>query len=195
MIIGSIIHEYTLDDHVNINKPVVDYLYDLKKHDSKTDKISNIGGWQKNHLEKLPELSTVSSAIFKQFEQFIIKELLPVTELKVYLGNMFCNINPPGSYHLPHIHDAHFTGVNYLQTPEECGRLVVQNPQQDPTTAEMTKYFAGIRLENKIQPIAGTGYFFPSHLVHYVEENLSQEDRISLSYNIRVFPKNDMQNS
>lgn len=189
MIIGSIIHEYTLDDHVNLNKPVVDFLYDLKELKDETDMISNVKGWQKNHIEKMPQLSYLSSAIFKQFEQFVIEHLHPVQELQIYLGNMFCNINPPGSYHLPHIHDGHFTGVYYLQSSEDCGRLVIQNPQQDPTTAELTKYFAGIRLEQKIKPKEGTGYFFPSHLVHYVEENKSDSDRISISYNIRVFPK------
>jgi uncharacterized protein (TIGR02466 family) len=192
MIIGSIIHEYTLDDHVNINKSVVDYLYDLKKLDSKTDKISNIGGWQKNHLEQVPELATLSSAIFKQFEKFLVEELGPNVELSVFLGNLFCNINPPGSYHLGHIHDGHFTGVYYLNTPENCGNLVIQNPQQDPVSAEMSRYFQNINLDTNIVPVSGTGYFFPSHLVHSVDENVSNEDRISLSYNIRVFPKNDM---
>ena len=70
-----------------------------------------------------------------------------------------------------------------------CGMLGILNPHQCPNTARMTSMFAGVKLEQKIVPTVGTGYFFPTHLVHYVEENLSQSDRISLSYNINVEPK------
>ena len=115
--------------------------------------------------------------------------MLPLVETRFYLGNLFCNINPPGAVHVPHVHQGDFTGVYYLQAPKDCGMLGILNPHQCPNTARMTSMFAGVKLEQKIVPTVGTGYFFPTHLVHYVEENLSQSDRISLSYNINVEPK------
>lgn len=189
MILGDYIYEFTLDDHEQINNNIIKYLYDLKKLKPDADKLSNRGGWQKNHLEKEPQMSTLSRAIFDKFHQFVVEDLEPVQELSIYLGNMFANINPPGAYHLPHVHDCHWTGVYYVLAPEKCGNLCIQKPHQGPSQAEQTKFFANVRLEHKITPEPGRGYFFPSHLVHYVEENLSTTDRISIAYNIRVCQK------
>lgn len=198
MILGDIIHEFQIENHLAVNTPVILYLYELQKLKPMSDGISNRGGWQKNHLENHPELSQLSKLIFAEFQQFVIDELGPVEELSIYLGNMFCNINPPKSYHLPHIHDCHWTGVYYLQAPPDSGDLCIMKPHQGPSQAEMTKYFANVRLEEKIKPKAGYGYFFPSHLAHYVEENGNpKEYRISLSFNIRVTQKetDDMQSN
>ena len=189
MILGDYIHEFTLDNHEQINSSVIKYLYDLKELRPDGETISNRGGWQKNHIEKEPQMSVLSKAIFDEFHDFVITKLDPVIELSIYLGNMFANINPPGAYHLPHVHDCHWTGVYYLSTPENCGKLCVQKPHQGPSQAEQSKFFKNVRLEHRISPEAGTGYFFPSHLVHYVEENLSDSDRISIAYNIRVCEK------
>ncbi|MAH09413.1 MAG: hypothetical protein CL961_07070 [Euryarchaeota archaeon] len=195
MILGDFVHEYKFDNYEQLNEPVIEYLYKLRDSEEKSDRLSNRGGWQKNHLEKYPELSELSSAIFKEFHNFVVTHLDPVQKLSIYLGNMFANVNPPGAYHLPHVHDCHWTGVYYLQGDEDSGSLCIQKPHQGPSQAEQTKFFANIRLEHKFDPVPGTGYFFPSHLVHYVEENLSTRDRISVAYNIKITEQNDMQNS
>ena len=188
MILGSIIHEYKLDCD-DINKQVIDFLYEVKEHVPKTDRVSNRNGWQYNHLEKFPQLKPLTDLLAVEFERFICDEMMPLVETRFYLGNLFCNINPPCAIHVPHVHQGDFTGVYYLQTPEDCGTLGILNPHQCPTSARMASMYAAVKLEHKIFPAAGTGYFFPTHLVHYVEENLSQSDRISLSYNINVEPK------
>ena len=188
MILGDFIHEYTLDNHEQLNKAAIEFFYALKEMNWKgpSDQISNRKGWQKNNVESLPQMTALSKAIFTEFEKFVVAELAPVKELSIYLGNMFVNINPPGAYHLPHIHDGHWTGVYYLSAPKDCGDLSIMKPHQCATQAEQTKWFANVRLEEDITPKAGTGYFFPTHLVHYVHENLSDEDRISVAYNIRI---------
>jgi len=188
MILGSIIHEYKLDC-LDVNERVIDFLYQYKKAQSTSDVRSNRNGWQKNHLENFPQLKPLTDLLAVEFERFICDQMLPLVETRFYLGNLFCNINPPGAVHVPHVHQGDFTGVYYLQAPEDCGTLSILNPHQCSNTARMTSMFAGVKLEQKIIPTAGTGYFFPTHLVHYVEENLSQSDRISLSYNINVEPK------
>jgi hypothetical protein len=105
MILGDYIHEYKLDNHEQINNQIIKYLYDLKKLKPDGEKLSNRGGWQKNHLEKEPQMSALSKAIFDEFHKFVVEDLDPVRKLSIYLGNMFANINPPGAYHLPHVHD------------------------------------------------------------------------------------------
>ena len=189
MILGDFIHEYKIENYNEINLPVIMYLYELRKQQPANDMVSNRNGWQKNHLETFPQLKPLTDLLAVEFERFICDEMLPLVETRFYLGNLFCNINPPGAVHVPHVHQGDFTGVYYLQAPKDCGMLGILNPHQCPNTARMTSMFAGVKLEQKIVPTVGTGYFFPTHLVHYVEENLSQSDRISLSYNINVEPK------
>lgn len=189
MILGSIIHEYVIDECDQLNNQIADFLYQLRKLKPESDVRSNRNGWQKNNIEVMPQMQSLLYLISQQFEKFIIDEMRPLMETKYFLGNMFCNINPPGSHNLPHVHEGDFTGVYYVKTPDDCGNLSIMNPHQCATTARLTTYFDAVRMEEKIRPIAGRGYFFPTHLVHYVEENKSGGDRISISYNINVQKK------
>lgn len=189
MIIGSIIGEYTVEDCEKTNTIVENFLYSLKNLQPETDRHSNRKGWQKNNLQDLPQLQHLIALIGKKFEQFILNELIPMTPCEFYLGNMFCNINPPGAYHLPHVHEGDFTGVYYVKAPKNSGCLSLIHPQQCANTAKLSSIFKNIKLEEKIEPEAGKGYFFPTYLNHYVEENLSDDDRISISYNINVVKK------
>lgn len=186
MILGSIIHEYVIDQSDELNNQITNFLYELRKLKPESDVRSNRNGWQKNNIQVMPQMQLLSNLISKEFEKFIIDEMKPLVETKYFLGNMFCNINPPGSHNLPHVHEGDFTGVYYVKTSDNCGNLSIMNPHQCATTARLTTYFDSIKMEEKIMPIAGRGYFFPTHLVHYVEENKSNEDRISISYNIAV---------
>jgi uncharacterized protein (TIGR02466 family) len=178
MILGTIVGEYELNNFDN--KQVENFLYSLKETQSNSDVHSNRKGWQKNELQNMPQLKNLIDAIGEQFYNFIQHELNPISPCKFYLGNMFCNINPTGAYHLPHIHEGDFTGVYYVKAPKNCGNLCLINPHQCQSTAKMTSLFANVKLEEKIEPIEGCGYFFPTYINHYVEENLSDEDRISI---------------
>lgn len=184
MILGTIVGKYELNDFNN--KQVENFLYSLKESQTNSDVHSNRKGWQKNELQNMPQLKNLIDAIGEQFHNFIQRELNPISPCKFYLGNMFCNINPTGAYHLPHIHEGDFTGVYYVKAPKNCGNLCLINPHQCQSTAKMTSLFANVKLEEKIEPIEGCGYFFPTYINHYVEENLSDEDRISISYNINI---------
>ena len=93
MILGDFVHEYKLDNYEQLNTPVIEYLYKLKEREAKSDRISNRGGWQKNHIEKYPELSELSSAIFNEFHSFVVDHLDPVQKLSIYLGNMLSLIH------------------------------------------------------------------------------------------------------
>lgn len=184
MILGTIIGKYKLDNFEQINEQVEQFLYSVKELQPNSDVRSNKKGWQKNELQNMPQLQNLIALIGKKFEQFIHDELDPIASSKFYLGNMFCNINPPGAYHLPHVHEGDFTGVYYIKVPKNSGKLCLINPQQCSSSAKLSSIFKNIKLEEKIDPVVGEGYFFPTYINHYVEENLSEHDRISISYNI-----------
>ena len=104
------------------------------------------------------------------------------------LGNMWANINPPGSMNMPHIHpNALFSGVYYVKSNPKSGRLKIMDPRPG---AQMCM---PIRKEGdpgrdmwrdaNIEPIEGRIIMFPAWLWHSVEENISDDIRISVSFN------------
>ena len=49
------------------------------------------------------------------------------------LGNMWANINYPGSYNKQHIHpNSQWSGVYYVKVPKNSGRLFVEDPRPGP---------------------------------------------------------------
>ena len=98
---------------------------------SKEDKgvqKTNVNGWhstsdmqtKQEYQQLCKELYDMQVYIYK--EEFIDRQ--PV------LGNMWANINPAGGYNKPHVHpNSLFSGVYYVKTPPNCGRLICQHPR------------------------------------------------------------------
>ena len=91
-----------------------------------------------------------------------------------------------------HVHGDVFSGVFYLQAPEESGKLVLQNPAINrmwngcALTAQKNQ-FTGESI--RIEPVEGNIILFPSYLPHSVETNNHDEERISISFNLIALPK------
>jgi uncharacterized protein (TIGR02466 family) len=100
-------------------------------------------------------------------------------------------LNQPGSLFNRHDHyGACVSGVLYLKVPEKSGNLKFHNPLEPRRASDV--FFERIRNgENQYnydyieyEPKVGEMIMFESWLQHSVERNESQEDRISVSYNI-----------
>ena len=104
------------------------------------------------------------------------------------MGNMWANINPPGGYNMPHVHpNSHFSGVYYIKTPKDSGKLVCNDPRAGeqlimPTRKKGTPPKELWR-EVHLDPVEGRIIIFPSWLWHCVEPNKSNDIRISVSFN------------
>ena len=101
------------------------------------------------------------------------------------------NINPKHSYNNLHTHsDCDFSAVYYLQVPKNSGSIIFENP--NPVMLNH-KFFQNQFDYNEInsnsyeiEPEEDMLILFPSYLPHRVQQNLSDKDRISLSFNISV---------
>ena len=104
------------------------------------------------------------------------------------LGNMWANINPPGGMNMPHIHsNALFSGVYYVKSQPQSGRLKIYDPRQG-SQLYMPMRKSGdpgrdMWKDANIEPITGRIIMFPAWLWHSVEENKSDDIRISVSFN------------
>lgn len=144
-----------------------------------TVKRSNIGGYQTHdNLHTVP--------VFKEFCDMI--ENIGSNCFEDYYGvggrakltEMWGNINYPNSYNAAHTHGSSISGVFYLQVPKDSGNLVFCNPavRGDGRLFRPNNFFVTPR------PLACI--MFPSWLEHYVEPNLSTNNRMSISFNMSI---------
>ena len=170
------------------------YLFPLIKAWSKKDKSEKHtnagGGWHSptdmnNKKEYNPltnELFTMQHEIFHDYGM----------EPKPGLGNMWANINYPGSYNKQHMHpNSQWSGVYYVKAPKNSGSLFVEDPRPGPNhlLPRRVKGIPRALWHVVIYPaIEGQMVMFPAWLPHGVEMNESKEKeeqgwRVSVSFN------------
>jgi uncharacterized protein (TIGR02466 family) len=153
---------------------------------------SNVAGYQSpNTLQHVAELRPLFEYIchigFKACAD------LDFIDCDIALTSAWLNVND--SRHCinsEHVHGDVFSGVFYLQAPEESGKLSLTNPA-------INRMWNGCKLVGqknqytgesiKIEPEEGTIIIFPSYLPHSVEANNHDEERISISFNLIALPK------
>jgi uncharacterized protein (TIGR02466 family) len=152
---------------------------------------SNTGGWQ-------------SPPQFNEYENKNIAELF---ELKIkpkaasVINHMqyskqfnsltyWYNVNTPYSYNMPHCHPRSIlSGVLYLKVPENSGNIVFLRPDNESQAIGEISNFTDVKTtvythgSYWIKPEEGKLILFPPYLSHYVEQNRSAEDRISMAFN------------
>ena len=147
---------------------------------------TNYKGWHSTtDMANKPEYQQLVKELLKMQEEIFDNEHL---DRSSRLGNMWANINPPGGMNQPHIHpNALFSGVYYIKSPVKSGRLKIYDPRPG------VQFFMPIRKpgnpgkdlwrEANIDPVEGRIIMFPAWLWHAVEENQSNDIRISVSFN------------
>lgn len=186
------VFEYQITDYKQINLELKNYIYKLKNLYPEGIKKSNQGGWHS------PNFDIRNSSSAKNF--FLkIKNKLPII-FEDYMGweckldqveitGMWSVINEKNSFNLRHNHaNSHFSAAYYVKTNQKDGKIKFFDPNEIKTM-----YHPKIKTQNefsssivKIQPEEGKLLLFPSYLHHSVEPNLSEDDRIVVSFNIKI---------
>ena len=148
---------------------------------------TNMNGWHStDNMHTLPQFREITELLFKAQFDIYKQECL---DSEPFLGNMWANINPPGGYNRPHMHpNSLWSGVYYVKTPENCGHLKVEDPKSValmsmPRRKEGSELPSYLWREVHYKPIAGRLIMFPSWLNHCVDPNMSNDIRISISFN------------
>lgn len=177
-------------------KPLIPFLYEIREEDPESDVRSNFGGWQKNGIQDCDELFEFKQNLIDRIDQYVHwlheQYYVPVVERQdpkwaISIDNVFVNINPKGSYHVMHSHTGcNYSGVFYLQSDTgTSGGLHIQHPFKSPWMGEMQGRTTK-DLYTVIEPEPGTGIIFPAYLLHHVGPNMSEDDRIAISFNFTV---------
>tara|TARA_Y100001937_G_C6947804_1_gene253240 strand:- start:36 stop:617 length:582 start_codon:yes stop_codon:yes gene_type:complete len=149
-------------------------------------KKTNRNGWHSTtEMHKIPVFKPLIDELFIMMEDIWQEEWL---DKEPILGNMWANINPPGGYNRPHVHpNSHFSGVYYIKAPQNSGQIVFNEPRLGAHMVMPSRKKGRppkhLWREVQLDPIEGRILIFPSWLWHNVEPNLSNDIRISVSFN------------
>ena len=182
------IHIFDVNGFEKIQNDLIDYAYDLKNKEPKGVLFSNCGGWQSSCF-----LVNNENDILQSFLMNCLGEFPPIKKSVDLIVSAWLNINPPNSFNSMHSHpDCNLAGVLWIKTPKDCGNIVFQSPFDFQIYKEVESYTEEFKSQNKyfhkynFIPIEGRIMVFPSHLEHQVKPNESKEDRISVSFNVRL---------
>ena len=175
----------------NFCKEMSGWAYEWRRQSPVSNKASNKDGWQKDCLG-ISQFDPVVDMLLNQFAEYMkVYELKESIYAKV--TKLFLNINPAGASNYMHHHmNADWSGAFFLQSdphPGTSGDLHILNPNRNSFLT--TNYNTDYKYHSiPFSPVVNRGLFFASHLVHYVDLNRSNTDRISIAYHIDASPYN-----
>lgn len=102
----------------------------------------------------------------------------------ISLGRAWVQNQNPGGTNTPHSHARSIlVGVYYLQANEDCGDLLLQNPNAGTIWSGAIENNTDCRAYIRIKPQQGMIVIFPGYVIHSVEPNRSNTQRISIATN------------
>ncbi len=175
------------------NELIYKYIKGLNESDNKGIVKSNVKGWHSKDFNLNDEEP-------KKFVQLIspnIKSVLTdmdwdinIQETKI--SNMWAIINRGGAANSRHHHgNCAISAAYYVRAPKNCGDIVFYDPRPAPVFSHpycnKPNYLNA--MVNSVTPVEGGLVLFPSYLDHSVNENLSNEERIVISFNLSLILK------
>ena len=190
----SPIFRYHIENYKQINKDIIDLSYSLKSSDPKGMVRSNHGGWHSDtnfyqNEEVYPLRLILEQVIENVLNESKIDPEIP-TPPYAYVPDMWCNINGNGDINNVHSHPGcHYSGCYYVKIPEmkdniDSGSLVFVDPRVHQNFLKGNDMYC--MSTYRITPEEGDILIFRSDMLHYVLPNKSDEDRISIAFNITL---------
>ena len=167
------------------NDAIKEYCYHLKDNTEGVT-ISNRGGWHsKEIIQPLPDALT---ELFTNFEGFVNDYCAQITGLdNLVLGNFWVNINQKYDYNRSHDHqNSILSGVYYVDCEgDDVGNFVAERDDSAEFFLGTYKNVSGFTGTSfSITPLTGFAFLMPSWVLHSVEQNLTDRDRISIAFNL-----------
>ena len=182
------IHQFDVNGFSEIQDELIDFVYKMREKDPVGHTISNRRGWQSSCFSIDTE-----DDVLKLFLTNCLAVFPPIKKSVKLFVSAWVNINPPEAFNMKHNHPtSDLSGVLWIKSQKDCGNIIFDSPRSFATHQEIECYNEDFKENNNyfhsfsFNPIAGRLIVFPSHLEHHVDFNESEEDRISVSFNIRL---------
>ena len=179
-----------LDNYKNMNEEMYNFIKSEQKEDEIGITKSNIKGWHSKDFD-LNDKKTQNfiSFILPAIEQVMSDMNWEKQKQTSKINNMWAIINTGGSTNLRHQHgNSTISGAYYVRAPINSGDIVFYDPRPAPVYSHPNVVNPNSlnTQVNRISPKEGALILFPSYLDHSVNENHSNDERIVISFNIRI---------
>ena len=178
------------ENYKTMNEEMYQFIKNEQSNDQNGINKSNLKGWHSKDFE----LNNDKPQKFIKFISNSIEQVM--TDMKweknkqsVKINNMWAIINTGGSANLRHQHgNSTISGAYYVRAPKDSGDIVFYDPRPAPIYSHPNVEISNLlnAQVNSITPKEGGLVLFPSYLDHSVNENLSNEERIVISFNIKI---------
>ena len=179
-----------LDNYQSINEQMYKFIKITQSKDYEGISKSNIKGWHsKDFNMQENEPKNFIKFILPAIEQVITDMNWEKQKQSININNMWAIINTGGSANLRHQHgNSTISGAYYVKAPKNCGEIVFYDPRPAPVYFHplSTKPNSLNAMQNAVNPVEGGLVLFPSYLDHSVNPNLSNEERIVISFNLNL---------
>ena len=177
-----------VDDYKNLNFKIDKYKNEIKIKNPNGINKSNILGWHSPdfNLED-EEIKKFIKSISPNIKKVITDMGWDPKKNQVKLTNMWSIINRKNASNSRHLHNnCYISAAYYVKAPKDCGDIIFYDPRpakviRSPEIEKSTR----LNMEQvNITPQEGLLVLFPSYLHHSVNANITDEERIVISFNI-----------
>lgn len=187
------VYAVMLPDAAAMNAGLLASIEVERAQDEKGLEVSNyvhLGGWHsRTTLHREPDFAGIANAV-RQLARHVSQDLNYAPERRLDIDAMWAIVNAPGASNQAHIHPGSlWSGVYYVRARGKAGDIAFI----DPRTANLMrqpryeKRPEICQTEIRHAPQPGCLLLFPSWLYHLVHPNLSDEDRVILSFNLSQY--------
>ena len=185
-----------INNSESINTELKDYIYKEKEKYPEGAKKSNVSGWHSDDFDlKSESLKNFIKEISQNIES-AIKDMGWDLEIQIVkITGMWSIINDKDAFNEKHHHgNSALSAAYYVKAEKNAGNIVLFDPRQanvfhHPSSKDVNNLNAQVQ---SVTPKAGTLVLFPSYLEHKVNPNLSNEERIVISFNVALIRKKDL---
>ena len=182
-----------ISEYQDINEEMYNYILKLKSEDKEGIIRSNIKGWHSKEFNlKDTSPQKFIQKILPYIEQVIKDMDWDNVNQTVKITNMWAIINKGGAANHRHHHgNSDISAAYYVRAPKNCGEIVFYDPRPAPVFShpKSVKPNTLNAMVNSITPVEGALVLFPSYLDHSVNQNLSNDERIVISFNLKFISK------
>ena len=177
-------------DHETLNSSLLDTILEEQSSHPQGITASNVQGWHsRDNLHRRSQFQDLLKCISRDLMQVARELKWQLEQVKPTISTCWANVNPKHSFNVLHNHpNSILSGVYYVTVPENSGDLYFHDPKRGyrmlvPPVSSETPWSVG---KAAYTPCEGKLVIFPSWLWHGVEPNLSDETRVSISFNVGV---------
>ena len=185
-----------LNNSESINEELKNFIYKEKEKYPEGAKKSNVNGWHSKEFDlKNEKLKNFIAEISKNIGSAINDMGWDLESQIAKITSMWSIINKKDAFNEKHHHgNSALSAAYYVKAEKNAGNIVLFDPRQanvfhHPSSKDVNSLNAQVQ---SITPKAGTLVLFPSYLEHKVNPNLSNEERIVISFNVSLIRKKDL---